>query len=215
MERFNKKLILITILTCIFILSGCSNIRLRTFDASDNESGSNITTDEDDNQPSIDDKGNADNTVDNTEDAEPTPSVNVSPTISNIKPNANTELLIFSINAESGEIEPVTVLIPEDKEITPELIVSKVVESMTDQSLSIGVESVTTEKDAVVVSFYSDQPPLSDVGGGIESAILDAIAQSLIDNLDEYSKVIYRVEGESYISDHFDLEFDEVYLDAN
>ena len=47
-----------------------------------------------------------------------------------------------------------------------------------------------------------DKAPLTNVGAGFEEAILNAIAQSIADNLDDYNKVIYRVEGGPYKSGH-------------
>ncbi len=103
-------------------------------------------------------------------------------------------------------------MIPDDTEISAELIIDKVVEAMADKSLQIGIESVTTDADKIIVSFYSDQPPLANVGAGIELAILDAIGQSLIDNLPDYNKIIYQVEKGAYVSGHMVLGIDEAYF---
>src|SRR5690606_13491138 len=121
-----------------------------------------------------------------------------------IQPSKNIELLIYVVNS-SSDLDPITALVPADSEITPELIVDTVVDSMADRSIVIGIESVTTQDDAVIVSFYADQPPISNVGSSLEESILNAIAQSLTDNLDDYSKVIYRVEGGPYASGHIEL----------
>lgn len=214
MKRFNNKLILITILTCILILSGCNKIRLSTYDASKEEAGTKVTLDQNNKEIPIDGQDNAIKDADISPTiAEPTEKP--SPVSVGIQPTANKQLMIYTIDSNSGDIGPSTALIPEGEAITPELIVDTVVESMADESLMIGIENVSTEGDAVIVSFYSDQPPLKDVGGGIETAILNAIAQSLIDNLDNYSKVIYRVEGNAYVSDHYELGINEVYLVEN
>jgi hypothetical protein len=223
MERFNKKLMLITIFSCILLLSGCDKIHLGPYNAAKDDTGSvqsandqtdsDALTEQNNNQATIDGQDNKDDTS-GADSTEPTKSPDSVQT--NIQTVANTELNIYSINVDTGDIEPVTALIPQGTEVTPELIVNKVAEAMADQSLTVGIQSVTTQKDAVVVNFYKDQPPLKDVGGGIESAILDAIAQSLTDNnLKNYSKVIYRVEGKAYVSDHFELGIDEVYLGNN
>jgi hypothetical protein len=204
----------------ILSLSGCDIIRFGTYNASD-ESSEEIELDNQDisdsstegqdetNKVSVTSSGVSENSG-TSDDSQ----VSQTPVNSNIQPAAKTELMIYTVNSESGEIEAVTAIVPEDDKITPELIVDTVVESMADQSLMIGIESVTTENDTIIVSFYSDKPPLKEIGGGIEAAVLDAIAQSLIDNT-EYTKIIYRVEGKAYLSDHMELEIDEVYLDEN
>lgn len=208
MKLYNKILLLISILACAIILNACKNVKFGKYDPSGdsdnaNEAGSEadatLAADEDEKEEAY---ALVDSDIEVDED-EPTPTV--------IKPVENKELLIYTVNSEAG-IEPVTALIPKDKDIDPQLIVDKVVENMADIAYHIGIDSVTTDKDSVIVSFLKDKPPLVDVGSSYELAILDAIAQSLIDNLDDYSKVIYRVEGEAYISGHVQLGYDEVYM---
>ncbi|MDF2590513.1 MAG: hypothetical protein K0S41_4356 [Anaerocolumna sp.] len=127
---------------------------------------------------------------------------------------ATKEISIYTLNEETEEVEAVTALIPADTEITPELIVEYVADSLADRLIEVGLDPVTTKGDTVIVSFKSDQPPLINVGAGLESTILDAFAQSLVDNLDNYKKVIFRKEGQAYSSGHLQYGIDEVYLDG-
>jgi hypothetical protein len=131
-----------------------------------------------------------------------------------IEPSATKEVPIYTINETTQEVESVVALVEQDAELTPELIVELVKDSMSDRLIDIGVENVLTEGDSVIVSFFHDQPPLTDVGSGSEKTILDAIAQSLVDNLPEYPKVIFRVEGNAYESGHFIFGINQVYLDG-
>lgn len=135
--------------------------------------------------------------------------------IESVEPVATKEVSIYTMNEVSLEVEMVTALIPEDSEITPQLIVNLVSDSLADRLVTVGIESITTEGDAVIVSFLSNQPPLTNVGGGLEDTILNAFAQSLVDNLKEkYPKVIFREEGRAYSSGHFEFDLNEVYLDG-
>lgn len=204
MKHFNKNLLLILILFGIFIFTGCNSTRLNTYKENDDPKHQ---IDENDDKTIIEDvdkKEESDNTNDENSSDTPTPTI--------IQPIENTELLIYVVN-NNTELDTVTALIPADSEITPELIVDTVVDSMADQSLTIGIEGVTTQEDTVIISFYSDQPPLSNVGSGLENAILDALAQSLTDNLADYHKIIYRVEGGPYVSGHIELGIDEIYFE--
>ncbi|TAH72160.1 MAG: hypothetical protein EWM47_03815 [Anaerolineaceae bacterium] len=208
MRRYNKNIVLILILISIFVFTGCSSIRLKIFKDTDKpnniveKNDDIINIDASDNKDIDDSESNLD---DNSSDSDtPTPTV--------IQPIRNIELLIYVVNS-NADLDLVSALVPADSEITPELIVNTVVDSMADQSLVIGIESVTTQDDTVIVSFYSDQPPLSNVGSGTENAILNAIAQSLTENLDDYNKVIYRVEGGPYVSGHIELGLDEIYFE--
>ncbi len=129
-----------------------------------------------------------------------------------VKPVATKEISIYTVNETTQGVESVVALVPEDSEITPQLILDLVQDSLADRLVMIGIEEVTAEKDTVIVSFQSDQPPLVNVGSGLEKTILDAIAQSLVDNLEEYPKVIFRAEGKAYSSGHFLFGLNEVYL---
>ena len=177
MRRYNKYFILILILIFAFAFTGCKNIRLDTFKDSDNtndkiENKADLTKNDDSDEDDTKDLDNIDD-EDNLDDDTPTPTI--------VQPIENIELLVYVVNS-STELDPVTALVPACSDITPELIVNTVVDSMADQSLVIGVESVSTKDDAVIISFYSDKPPLSNVGSGLENAILDALAQSLTEN---------------------------------
>lgn len=147
------------------------------------------------------------------------PSQTVIPTITQIPATPEIqinekELSIYSISAETAEKISVIAMIPSDTEITPELIVDKVVESMEDESFTVGIDSVTTNEDMVIVSFTGDQPPVKNVGSSVEAEILDAIAQSLLDNLsDTYNKVVFRVMDGPYMSGHFEFDINHVYME--
>jgi len=130
-------------------------------------------------------------------------------------PVASIEVPIYTINQNTQEVESVVALVPENSELTPELIVDLVIDSFDERLITVGVDKVTTDKDTVIVSFLNDYAPLINVGSGVETTILDAIAQSLVDNLkDEYPKVIFRVEGKEYSSGHYLFGLNEVYLDG-
>ncbi len=213
MERLKKKIILIIMVMSLLLLTGCNMLRFNFFDASKEEESSSVIT------LSPSNKEAESSTVED----EPTPTVKPddtaltterTPTPSVIQPIENIDLPLYTVNVDTGEIEAVTALVPADEKITPGLVVDKVVESMADRSIKVGIESVTTEKDAVIVSFYKDKAPLSEIGSSYEAAILDAIAQSLIDSLQDYNKVIFRAEGEAYVGSHIELGINEVYLEG-
>ncbi|CUH92643.1 hypothetical protein [Herbinix luporum] len=218
MKYYNKNLVLILVLSCIFLFTGCNSVRLKTF-KEENVPEKNVESNEEnqenqDNQDNEEDLEDAESLVSNPEDtSNSSDETNDNGSTANIvQPVENVELLIYTVNS-SSELEAVTALVPANQELTPKLVVDTVVDSMADQSLLIGVENVTTQDDTVIVSFYADQAPLTNVGAGFEEAILNAIAQSITDNLDDYHKVIYRVEGGPYMSGHIELEIDEVYFE--
>lgn len=220
MKRSYVKIALMLIIAFSLLVFGCKNIRLSTYNDSDSKSNDKKTgqTQEiNENTPSEkkkdtkEDDENKDKSNGENEDEDEILGRADSPTSIVLKPTENMELVVYTVN-NNTEVVPATAAVPKNVEITPQLIVDTVKEAMAETSLMIGIESVTTEGNAVIVSFYSDQPPLVNIGAGYETAILDAIAQSLVENLDDYNKVIYRVEGEAYSSGHIELGIDEVYL---
>lgn len=161
------------------------------------------------------DKDNSTDKLKDTTKGEANNSSNPSPTPTPIQPDANRDLQVYTVNGGSGDIEPVIALVPQDSKITAQLIVDTVVESLADQSIIIKVDSVSTEGNKIIVNFTKDKAPFSDMGSGYEGAILDAIAQSLVDNLKEYSKVIYRIENQPYVSGAFEYGINEAHLGDN
>lgn len=204
----NKKVMLgfatLLVVSCSFI--GCSNVHFNTF--KDTE----IKTTKDAEESDID-NAEINTSVDGTDNTTKQESKQPEDESITIQPVQTKEMMIYSIDVDTSEIEAVTALVPVDAEITAEFVVDTVIETLQDISLNIGYEAVKTEGDTIIVDLKSDTAPVCNVGAGFESAILDAIAQSLLDNLDEYSKVIYRVEGSAYASGHIELGFDEVYLE--
>ncbi|MHB8130550.1 MAG: hypothetical protein ACYDEX_16285 [Mobilitalea sp.] len=214
MVRYNKVFILIIMLIGIFLLSGCSKFHFETTKGTKKESGIEITI-APENSKRVAETNNIIDEVTTTPAPEIESTVKSTPTPAAIQPTDNIDLTVFTVSADTGDIEPVTALLPKDSEITPEVIVNTVVESMEDQSIMVGIESITTKDKAVIVSFYKDKAPIAELYAGYEAAILNAIAQSLIDNLDNYSQVIYRVEGKAYQSSFFEFDIDYVYFGDN
>lgn len=143
----------------------------------------------------------------------PTPTVMPTPTRVEgdvtILPPEYREVTIYSISPNSLEKMAVTVLMIE---VTPESIVEEVVSAMKDEAFFIGINEVIPQKDTVIVDFKANTPPVVDVGASVEGTILDAIGQSILDNLPEYSGVIFRIEGKAYETGHFEMGIDEVYI---
>lgn len=131
------------------------------------------------------------------------------------EPVGTKQITIYTISDTSGEVEVYPALISEDTDLTPELIVDMVTDALADSSIIVDIDKVTEKDDTVIVSFKSGNPPVEGVGSGTETAILDAYAQSLVDNFkDKYPKVIFQLDGKAYSSGHYLFKLDEVYLDG-
>lgn len=200
MRNSKSKLLVIALVLLAFVIVGCSNEKKNI---SENDP---FTKGEDDILGSdVENENNGNDDLPKTDDNKDD---------DNIAPVDNVEVMIYILNIDTGDIESTVSLIPSNKEITAETIVDSVVESMADVSLFIGIDQVTTEGDTVIVSFLPDDPPVTNVGSGIESAILTSIAQSILDNVSDSKKVIFRIQGEAYSTGHIDLDINEVYLES-
>ncbi len=207
MERINKKLLLFIIICLSTLLfAGCDLFSFDFINSSEEDTSViTLAPAEDQSVATIAPEDNK------TEDTKTTVTPGTSPTPA-VQPAATADLSLYTVNMDTGVTEPFTATVAKNTDITPELIIEKVVEAMADRSLEVGVEYVKTEKDTVIVSFYRDKAPLNEGGIIYEGPILDAIAMSLIDNLKDYNKIIYRAEGNAYVSDHIELGINEPYM---
>lgn len=123
-----------------------------------------------------------------------------------------TKKITYYTLSENLENEETTAVLSESIELTPEYLVRYVVSTMEDVAVEIGLDSVTLEEGRVIVSFTSGKAPVCGVSAKLEEEILDAIAQSILENFSEYTSVIYRVEGAAYSSENRSFELNYVYL---
>lgn len=140
------------------------------------------------------------------------PDISATPSASAKTPSNTRELPIYTLNDDSMECEAVVAMIPDTGKITAQIIVDTVVDAIGEHGLQVGIDAVTSDKDRVIVSFKSDSAPIWNTGSGVESTILDCIAQSLLDNLEECKNVVFRVDGKAYESGHNYYEIDEPYM---
>ncbi len=216
MERTKRNFVLILVVIGLLLLAGCNMFQFDFFDESEEDNSSVITL-----APNDDEKDDTSSSITDTpkdkDSTEPQKSTESTPTPPDIQPTNSIELPLYTVNIDTGEIEAEIALVPADTKITPDLIIEKVVESMADRSIEVGIQDVSYEDDTVIVSFYKDKAPLSEMGSAYEAAILDAIAQSVIDHRKDYNKdynkVIYRAEGKAYISGHFEFGLNDIYLE--
>lgn len=124
------------------------------------------------------------------------------------------EIDIYTINETSLELEDVKATVSYEGELTPQIIVDAVTGSFLEHGIEIGIDHVETEKDMVIVSFTGEEEgkaPLCNTGSGVEGVILDAISQSLLDNIASCKEVIFRIEDRAYESGVFVFDYDQAY----
>lgn len=122
------------------------------------------------------------------------------------------EIEIYSVGESSFQKEAVTALVTPGKKLTPEVVIGLVDATFEERGFYVVFEEVTTSDDIIIVSFEKDSVQLSMTDAKVENSILDAIAQSLLDNLEAYRGVVFRVNGEAYKSLNNSFGKDDIYL---
>lgn len=129
-----------------------------------------------------------------------------------VEPPITKEVHVYTISSDATETRATIASVPEDTTITAGLVAQLVISDIADKSYVITVKEVTVEDDHIIVDFDSATPPVKGVGEHAETAILDAFAFSMIDNLPECNGVIFRADGKAYVSDNYSYGIDEIYL---
>lgn len=114
--------------------------------------------------------------------------------------------------SDSMENKEATWVLAKDTVLTPEELVRYVISTMEDVSVEVEVLEVCQEGQKLIIDFDGDTMPVKDTAVDLEEAILDAIAQSVLENFEDISSVVYRVNGGAYRSDNRSYDINYIYL---
>lgn len=118
----------------------------------------------------------------------------------------------YTVNVATNAVICSTSMISDVTEVTPMLIADMIIDSLNDESLTLGVISAELSGETCIVDFddsiraYADNPDFED-------AILDAIAQSILDNVEDCNSIVYRIMGKEYITENNSFSLNYVYMD--
>lgn len=122
------------------------------------------------------------------------------------------EIYFYTVNPDTLETEAVSVVAKSDFAEDPNNLLILIGDSLEDAGYEVGINGAVIEGENVVVDFFSDMSPVTGLTEDEEKAVLDAIAQSLLDNLAEQNGVVFRVMGEAYESENFSFGQYYVYM---
>ncbi len=125
------------------------------------------------------------------------------------------EIYFYTVNPETFETEAVSAVVDNEFADEPDELMILIMSSLEDAGYEIGIQSAVIDGDNVVVDFSTDVHPANGLEEREEKAVLDAIAQSLLDNLVEQRGVIFRIMGEAYESENFSFGLYYVYMKNN
>lgn len=142
----------------------------------------------------------------------PTPAPDYNPDSSSHTdiPKIKEEIIIYSLN--SGTLEKVALTINIDNsdfELTD--LLKKITAALEDESFLVSVRTAYFDKTTAIVDFTENGAP-GNVASNYEAIILDCISQSIIENYDECTAVIFRINGSEYKTQNFSLNVDEAYM---
>lgn len=115
---------------------------------------------------------------------------------------------IYSINSDSMTLIPVSVKKGNQKP-SPSYVARLVLENLNEDDIEL--TDVTQKDTKVIVSFGSEGKPVKGCGAKMETLILEAFANSLLDNVENCEKVIFRCDGKEYKSSQYSFGKNEVY----
>jgi len=117
-------------------------------------------------------------------------------------------LTIYSIDSDSMSLIPVVVK-KQKETLSAEYITYLVTQNLEDEDIRI--DYVEQEKDTVIVSFSSKGKPVTRCSKKMENLILNCFASSLLDNVVNCEKIIYRCEDKAYKSEHRSFKRNQIY----
>ena len=122
------------------------------------------------------------------------------------------EVFYYTVNPDTYETEAVSSVIKSDVANNPQMLISLIADSLEDAGYEVGIQSAALNGENVVVDFVANTCPVTGLMEEEEKAVLDAIAQSLLDNLAEQSGVVFQIMGDAYESDNFSFGPNYVYM---
>lgn len=153
-------------------------------------------------------------------DLKPTPSptvtkspetVTLTPVPTQAEPDRKGRITVdyYTVNVSNCSRKNAMMVVESLDEITPDLLIESIIDTLSDQSVLLDVDSISLSDGVCIVSFSDRMREISEDNTELEDAILDACATSIIDNVIDCSSIVFRIEGEAYetVGHSFDIDF--------
>ncbi len=138
------------------------------------------------------------------------------PVITKVVPGKdNTEVVTlryYTVRSD-GQLERATSMVEGKTSITPEVVLDFLLDALEDESLVLNVDSVKISDSVCIISFDDSIYDIASEGERIENSVLDAIAQSILDNVADVTGVAYRIKGDRYETVNNSFTLDSVYME--
>ena len=118
---------------------------------------------------------------------------------------------VYTITRDSMESVSETVYLMNGEKVTVENILKEVIELFKTNAIEIEINGINQKKDVLYISFAKESAPIVDVSKKVEEIILESIAKSLLDNLEDVEKIVFQVDSGAYKSENLELGENEAY----
>lgn len=136
-----------------------------------------------------------------------------SPTAIPVKPKELVPLAYYSLNGTTYEKELNKAMVSGKTDTTPDYVLSLFVSSLEEIDIDVSLNETKAEGNTLFIDVQSTSGYLNGADEELETAILDAAAQSILDNFKECEKIIFLTDGGAYKSGNFDFSTDYVYME--
>lgn len=158
--------------------------------------------------------GNNDNKPDSPATSTPTPTASL--VITDSPDNSTTELKsvnYYIVDPQTHELMVATAYVPAESALTPEQLMEFIIDSMADYFIIVDYDSVELDGKVMTVSLTEEIENIAEENETLETAILDAIAQSMLDNIADCSSVSFNIMGGPYHTVNRQFETGYIYMD--
>lgn len=118
---------------------------------------------------------------------------------------------VYTIARDSMESVSEMVYLMNGEKVTVENILKEVIELFKTNAIEIEINGIKQKKDVLYISFAKESAPIVDVSKKVEEIILESIAKSLLDNLEDVEKIVFQVDSGAYKSENLELGENEAY----
>lgn len=122
------------------------------------------------------------------------------------------KVIIYGIDTKTGFITPINRAIDDD--VSLENILLLVVEELSDIA-SINILNVIEEDDNLTIDFYKsegEKTPFGKIRRVGENEILDCISYTIFENFEQYKRIFFTINGETYNTDKIKLSEGEPFI---
>lgn len=135
------------------------------------------------------------------------------PTVTGGPESVPVTLRYYTVQTSDNSVIAAVSMVPAGSVITPQLIINYVVDSLEDESISLSLPSAELKNGRCTVCFDSSIFKIANKDSNLETAVLDAIAQSILDNVADCQQISLSIDGRDYDTANLYFGINDIYMD--